>query len=355
MKKTLTFITCIIAFSTILTAQDQHFTQFYASPLTLNPALAGAFDGKYRLAAIYRDQWRNVLDDPYVTMGGAIDMRFARTSRRKRLSDAIGAGVQFFSDRVPSVDFATNQIMVSGAYHKSLNTRKNDQFLSLGVQFGIAQRNINYERINFGDQFNGNDGYTEPTGEILPENNFSYGDIAVGLNYSYAPKKAVGIFVGGAIHHITEPQVSFFIDKNDDDGVEFNGNNKLHRKYTAHIAFQIPIGERVQLLPRALVYKQGPHTAANIGSNIRFLINDLGNTALHLGGWARPVSNQDNSFSVDAAVVMLGLEFNTFLLGLSYDANLNYLNTSNKRQGAFEISIALLGQYENETVLCPSF
>ncbi len=355
MKKFLLVVITVLLVKVVNFAQDQHFTQFYASPLTLNPALAGAFDGKYRLAAIYRDQWRNVLDDPYVTMGGAIDMRFLRTSRRKRLYDAFGAGVQFFSDRVPSVDFATNQIMLSGAYHKSLSKKAQNQFLSLGVQVGIAQRNINYERLNFGDQFNGSDGYTEPTGEILPENNFSYSDIAVGLNYTYAPKKSVGIFLGGAIHHITEPQVSFFLDKNKDDAVEFNGNNKLLRKYTVHVALQIPFGERLQLLPRALMYAQGPHMAANVGSNIRFLVSDFGSTALHLGGWARPVKNQDNSFAVDAAVIMLGLEVNNFLIGLSYDANLNYLNNVNKRQGAFEISIALLGQYENETVLCPSF
>ncbi len=355
MKKFLLVLFMLFTAITFHFAQDQHFTQFYAAPLTLNPALSGAFDGKYRLAALYRDQWRNVLDDPYVTMGAAIDMRFARTSRRKKLYDAFGAGVQFFSDRVPSVDFATNQIMLSGAYHKSLNSRRRDQFLSLGFQVGVAQRNINYERITFGDQFNGTTGFTDPTREALPENNFSYSDLAIGLNYTYAPAKSVGVFLGGAIHHITEPQVSFFIDRNPNDAVTFSGDNKLLRKYTAHFALQIPFGERVQLLPRALFYAQGPHAAANVGSNIRFLMSDYGNSALHVGGWARPVRNQDRTFGMDAAVVMLGLEFNNFLIGFSYDANLNYLNTGNRRQGAFEISIALLGQYENETVLCPNF
>lgn len=340
--------------TTSIFGQDQHFTQFYASPLTLNPSLAGAFSGRYRLAMLYRDQWRNVLDNPYVTMGAALDMRFAFNSRRKRTNDHFGAGVQFFSDRVPSIDFATNQINLSAAFHKSLD-KANNQFLSIGGQVGIAQRNINYERINFGDQFNGNDGYTEPTSEILPENNFSYGDIAVGLHYSYAPRKSVGVFAGVAMHHILEPQVSFFIDRNDNDGVEFNGDNKLLRKYTAHVGLQIPVGERIQILPRGLVHLQGSHMVANAGSNIRFLINDVNGTAIHLGGWARAVGNEDDSFSMNVAVGMLGLEFNNVLIGFSYDANLEYLNPANRRQGAFEVSIAFLGQYENETVLCPKF
>lgn len=348
----LTFVSLI--FATSVLAQDQHFTQFYASPLTLNPALAGTFDGRYRLAIIYRDQWRNVLDNPYVTMGGALDMRFGLKSRRKKVYDAFGAGVQFFSDRVPSIDFATNQINLSGAFHKSLN-KEHNQFLSLGVQVGIAQRNINYERITFGDQFNGNNGYDEPTSEVLPENNFSYGDLGVGLNYSYAPRRALGVFAGVAMHHIMEPQVSFFIDRNSEDAVEFDGDNRLLRKYTAHLSLQIPVGERIQILPRGLIHIQGPHMAANAGSNIRFLVNDINGTAFHIGSWVRAVGNEDDSFSIDAVVGMIGLEFNSILLGLSYDANLDYLNPANKRQGAFEISLAFLGLYENETVLCPKF
>lgn len=355
MKKICTLFTVLFVFTTYLIAQDQHFTQFYASPLTLNPALTGAFSGKYRLAMIYRDQWRNVLDNPYITMGGAIDTRFQFSSQRRRTKDAFGAGVQFFSDRVPSVDLNTNQINLSGAFHKSLNRNAN-QFLSLGVQLGVGQRNVNYERLDFGDQFNGNNGYTEPTGEVLPENNFSYGDISVGLHYSSAPARGTGFFLGGAMHHVTEPQVSFFIDKNPNDNVQFNGNNKLLRKYTAHLGLQIPLGERVQLLPRAMAHLQGPHLAANAGTNIRLLLNDLSGTALHLGSWVRSVRNEDARFSLDVAVGMLGLEFNNFLLGFSYDAGLNTLiNGTGRRRSAFEVSLAFLGQYEDDTVLCPSF
>ena len=37
--------------------QDPHFSQFFSSPLTLNPALTGKFDGVFRAAGNYRDQW----------------------------------------------------------------------------------------------------------------------------------------------------------------------------------------------------------------------------------------------------------------------------------------------------------
>lgn len=161
-------------------AQDQHFTQFFASPLTLNPALTGTFDGKYRVAFIYRDQ------DPYKTFAGAIDLRFNMRNIGKRYKDAFGVGMVFYNDKVPEVGYSNNQINVSGGFHKSLSPR-NDQFLSLGAQAGISQRNFSYGNLFFEDQFSGSSGYDNPTGEIFPENNFTVADFAVGINYAYSP------------------------------------------------------------------------------------------------------------------------------------------------------------------------
>ena len=56
---------CFVFFLTLLIcgaviAQDPHFSQFFASPLTLNPAFTGKFDGSWRLAANHRDQWPSI-------------------------------------------------------------------------------------------------------------------------------------------------------------------------------------------------------------------------------------------------------------------------------------------------------
>ena len=334
-----------------LSAQDQHFTQFYASPISLNPALTGALEGKYRFSVIYRDQWKNVLQNPYVTYSGAIDFRFRLSQLRRRFDDSFGVGVIFYSDKVPFIGYSNNQIFLSGGFHKSLSD-ENNQFLSVGVQAGLAQRNINYGNINFGDQFNGDDGYTNGTDEILPENNFAHSDFNVGLNYAYAPAGKVGIFVGASMHHILEPQISFFYDS---EKPEKYPEDRLATKYVGHLSFQIPIAPAIQMIPRALVYSQGPHLALNGGSNFRFLVDDVKGIAIHLGGWTRAVKDEQDVFFMDSVVGMVGLEMNNFLLGLSYDANINDFNKSRKGQGAFEISIAYLGEYDDETVLCPKF
>lgn len=326
-------------------SQDKHFSQFYASPMVLNPALTGAFDGKYRVSAIYRDQWRQVLDNPITTFAVASDLRL-RAPSKKVTEDAFGLGLMFFTDKVSVVDFSTTQIAVSMAYHKSLGS-SNTQFLTLGVQGGLTQRNVNYGSLNFHDQFDGVNGYTMGTGEELPENNFSYSDLNVGLNYMAQVGREGRIFAGVGMHHATQPRVSFY--GNTGEG------GRLYRKLSAQLAANIPLDREnnVGFLPRFLIARQGPHTEINTGTNFRIAVGQYGSTALHVGSWGRFVRNNDGP-GFDSVVALVGLEFSNVLIGLSYDLNLRAIQAK-QRQGAFEISVAYLGEYENEEVLCPKF
>lgn len=329
------------------TAQDKQFTQFYAAPLTLNPALTGAFEGRYRVSAIYRDQWRNVLEEPVQSYAVAGDFRF--TPRKKKVvQDAIGLGLVFDNDRVGVLDFNTTQIGLSLAYHKSLDV-DNRQYLSAGLQAGITQRNLNYESLRFHDQFDGVSGYTGSTQEDLPANNFAYLDLSTGINYSAQLGRRSNVFVGLAYHHFNRPVVAF-------DKTDTQNSDRLFARYSAQFAANMPLGgrqSRVTFLPRVLVSNQGPHFQTNVGANFRTAMGEYRTSALHLGSWVRPVRNAEG-FGMDAAVILVGIEFNNVLLGLSYDLNLQALS-ARQRQGAFEISIAYLGSFEAEGILCPKF
>ncbi|RMF02503.1 MAG: type IX secretion system membrane protein PorP/SprF [Bacteroidetes bacterium] len=337
-----------------LSAQDQHFSQFYASPLTLNPALTGMLEGKYRVSMVYRDQWRNSLDNPYQTYSAAADFRYPVRQYKKRYRDAIGVGFLFYNDKINAINFTTNQLMIAAAYHKALNPESN-QFLSLGVQLGMMQRNINYDQLTFDDQFNGTNGFDQPTDELFVENNFATSDVQIGLHYTYSPQGGLGIYAGAAMHHVFEPEMSWYYRAQDPSMRDERLSSTLYRKYSAHIGLRIPIGEATQFLPRTLVYTQGPHLSFNAGANLRFLLNDITGTALHLGGWARPVRNADNTTELDAVVTMIGIEHQNFLLGFSYDISPGQFTLNTRSRNAFEISVAYLGEYEDETVLCPKF
>lgn len=345
MTKRILFSLFSITLLSTLSAQDQHFTQFYASPQMLNPGLTGAFEGRYSVSTIYRDQWRKTLDEPIRTFAVAGDLRFDPPGKRTT-DDAIGLGLMFFTDKVNVVDFSTTQIALALAYHKSLDV-DGRQFLSLGLQGGLTQRNVNYASLNFQDEFNGTTGYTLPTGEVLPENNFAYPDLNVGLNYSARFGRSGGLFAGVAMHHILQPEVSFY-----GQGVE---GEKLYRKISGQLSANIPMGaSRTSFLPRVLFATQGPHAQINAGANFRTAVGKYGSSALHLGTWVRPVRNVGGNFGLDAVVALIGFEVSNVVFGISYDINPRALGYG-QRQGAFEISIAYLGEYENEEILCPKF
>lgn len=349
IKKILIIPFLLVAF--FIQGQDQDFTQFYGAPISMNPALTGAFNGSFRFSSIYRDQWRKVLDNPIATFSAAADFRF-NILKHNRSKDAAGVGMIFYNDK-PGLTFSTNRLMLSGAFHKGLG-KSGEQFLSLGIQAGISQQNVNLSTLTFDDEFNGSTGYTEGTGENFPENNFAFGDYNVGLNYSYTPEHRINIYTGFSMSHILEPRISFYYDpKNPEDFPD----DHLYRKYTAYFNLSIPVGDFMKLSPRALVNLQGPHFSGMAGSNIRFLVNSSNGTALHLGAWARVSKVKQEQLGPESAIVLTGIEFNNYLFGFSYDANLADFSGNRRGQGAFEVSIAYLGDYsaDDDGVICPKF
>jgi type IX secretion system PorP/SprF family membrane protein len=338
------FIFCLLS---DLSAQDKHFTQFYASPLTLNPALTGAYNGRFRAYGIYRDQWRGALESPYVTFAGAVDVRWD-VELDSRYKDAVAVGILFFNDKVGGIDFSTNQIGFSGAFHKGLDYDKT-QFLSLGIQAALAQRNINYEDLTFHDQFNSIDRFSGATRENLPENNFSFSDFAVGLNYTYSPNSKTSFFAGAALHHFLQPNVSFY------EGIEDAEESKLFMKISGQLSAQFPLTDQVQLIPRFLFAKQGPHLEMNAGTNLRIKFNDFNNNAFHIGSWVRPVTNEEDGFMMDALIAMVGFEVGSVLFGFSYDINLDAATNYQQGQNALEFSVTYMGNFDDESILCPKF
>lgn len=327
-------------------AQDKHFTQFYSSPLNLNPALTGNMEGRYRAALIYRNQWASVMDKPFNTVSASLDGRFGLKFSEH---DKLGFGFVFSNDRAGLATLTTNQIGFAAAYHKALDMQ-GKQFLSLGFEGGVVQKAINYESLTFNDQFNGSTGYTGSTQEALPTNNVSYGDISTGLFWTFQPSERRNIHAGLALHHLTQPNMNFF------RGVDFP-KNRLPMKITAHIGAQLPIGDdrsSIALMPRMAAFMQGKHIELNLGTNLRFAMNEYNDMAFIAGIWLRPVGGV-KGFGLDAVNALAGIEVKGVRAGISYDVNISDLNLGTSGRGALEISLIYIGNYDVENVICPGF
>src|SRR5699024_5163217 len=119
-----------------LNAQDLHFSQFFASPLTENPANTGFLpDANYRFGANYRNQWA-ALGVPYKTFSAYGD---AQLLRDRWYYGWLGAGGVLLQDEAGAGALKSTKIYLSLAYHQLLGF---NSLLSLGFNGGLAMKRI---------------------------------------------------------------------------------------------------------------------------------------------------------------------------------------------------------------------
>lgn len=340
------FIGLLLVVVSGLSGQDTQFYQAFASPLTLNPGTTGMIPGNFRISSIYRDQWRAVVDQPVSTFSVSGDTRFSISKKREN-KDFLGVGVHFLSDKIGFISFTTNQLGVSLAYHKSLND-KLKEFLSFGAQFGITQRNINYENLNFEDEFNGVAAYTDPTGETFAPNNFGFADLTIGLNYQIQPFKGLNVYAGGSWSHINAPNIVF--DKEDQNLPV----SSLFRKIQVYGGFSYDLLGQWTIKPRANLVLQGPHQQLVIGSHIRKQLTDKFSESVEFGLATRIVNDIDGA-GPESLIASFGIDLKGKVIGFSYEFSIEPVNNNFRNQGVFELSFTYIGEYDNEVFFCPEF
>ena len=78
MKRKLIILSGAMLLFFFVKGQDPHFSQFFASPLTINPSFTGKFDGDIRMTAIHRNQWPSI-PKAYITTGASADFNLLKS------------------------------------------------------------------------------------------------------------------------------------------------------------------------------------------------------------------------------------------------------------------------------------
>lgn len=328
-------------------SQDVSFSQRFVTAPYLNPALTGIFNGSVRVNAQYRNQWSNQLEFGFESFAASGDINYGLNLFRNTNKDLLGLGIYFVNDRVDGVDFNTNFIALSGAFHKSLNP-KNSHYLGIGFQFGVVQKNINYEQTTFGDQFNFVDSYSFPTNEPIPANNFAVEDLSVGLVHLINPSRNVELQTGIAFYHLTGPNLSFFRFS------EVYETNSIIPKFVFHSAASIKTGAFTHVIPRIIVTAQNPFVDVELGANMKLTTFNTENYVFH-GGLGTHVVRDLESVAVASLVPFVGVQIKNLLFGMSYDIGINQIYHHTRNFSTFEFSLSYLGENENEALFCPRF
>ncbi|MEJ7769786.1 MAG: PorP/SprF family type IX secretion system membrane protein [Chitinophagaceae bacterium] len=331
----------IILFAVLVTlhslAQDPGFSQFYASPLTLNPALTGKFDGLYRIAGNYRDQWP-AISKAYVTSTISADL--AILPNRISETDTWGVGVMAMTDRTANGILTSNYISISTAYHKGLDENGLHQ-IGVGFQGSFAGKKLDGGKLNFEEELDQFGGWTNPTSEPINGRSVSvnYFDFNAGMLYNGSTNGYNNYYFGASFYHINKPKESF-------DG----GYYLLNPRLTLHGGGYLTVAENAILHLSAVHSRQAGATNTVLGGAVALNVNgDLDNpTSFYAGSWYR--------FG-DAIIPYLGLEFADFRLGATYDVNVSSLKTASQSRGGIEISLIYIKRHngERKNIPCPKF
>ena len=347
MKKTTLLFLTICLFAASLQAQDIHFSQFYMSPLNLNPALTGVMNCNHRIVANYRNQWGSILkQNAYNTYSASYDQKLP-VGRY----DYFGVGGTLWGDKAGASEFATIQARMSGSYAKKMGGyRRKAHYLVLGADVGVSQRSINSVNLQWPSQHNGNGGFGGPTfgsPEIIDDPSFYFVDLSAGALWFSVFDEDNNFYFGGAFSHLNRANQSFE-----------NQNIPLYSKFTFHAGGEFMVAQRMGIVPGIVTFLQGPSFQVNGGTSFKFL---LGNSrryhqAFQLGAWARVSNRLDSGKLMDALILSTRFDYEQFTIGFSYDVNTSNLRAASNGNGAFEFSMLykICGP-ERRGVYCPNF
>ena len=316
----------LLFYSKQLKAQvDPHFTQYYAYPLWLNPALTGVIDGNYRITANYRRQLPG-LYSPMNTQGVTADVA---------LPHNFGIGITLLNQSSSDAGYYYTSGSLSLSYQVHLSKYR---ILCGGFQIGLLNRRVDAGKLQFGNQFNPVIGYDPslPSSEIFAHQSATSPDGSVGLMYFDGdPLKSFNPFIGASLYHPTQPNSQFLSAAND---------NKIPMRFTIHGGIRFQLGQRAELIPHAVFVQQGnaSETAGGMVCNLK--IED--GKDLIIGGTYR--------FG-DAIAPNIGLHFNGLTIGVSYDINISQLKTASASNGGYELSISFTNQKKipETRFICP--
>ena len=336
MKKILLFIfLCVLALMT--QAQDPEFSQYYAAPLYLNPAFTGTTQD-HRFIANYRNQWPNVARG-YATYAFSYDYSLSQ----------INSGIGFLAtqDQAGTAGMKSTQFNFIYSYKWHVSSK---WVVSSGLNFGYAVRSIDFNKLIFADQLQFDNTGSVPSSDpsLTNAGNARYFDFKAGvLAYNR------NFWFGFSAQHINEPNRSLV-----------NQYAYVPMKVNVHGGVRIPLysgafkRDRIPVLSPSFVYKrQGNFEQLDLGAYLLY-------NPIVFGLYYRgiPVTkNADNSPSQDAAVLILGFQFDQLEIVYSYDFTVSRLGSASggahevALKYRFEIPVSERTKKKDKFIPCPTF
>ena len=333
-KSTLIIFAALFAFT--LKAQEIHFTQFQLSPLTLNPALTGAYLGSFRIGGIYRDQAWAITNDRYITPTAYVDMPLMRGVKE---NDWIGLGLGFYHDRGGVGDLITNKSMASLSYHLGLD-KYNNNVLSFGLQMAYTNRRLeNFASIRFEDGILNNGTTNEDANKINPDG-INFQDWAAGVVFTSYLNDISSLRAGFAMSHLNRKNQGLYTSV-----------DRLDFLYIGFAQFDYDLNDMITLKPALFYERKGKNDEFGAQAMGSLLFKEDKDIWLNAGLGFR---------YGDAVELLAGADVGKLRVGMSYDLTVSSLRRANNSFGAFELGVSYIAMIYKKpkvdpVIFCPRF
>lgn len=326
VKNTILLIFCSLLLQKSY-AQDPSFSQFFSSPLNVNPALTANINADWRLIANFRDQWVGPAS-PYVTGTVSFDSKVGqqKTLNVPEKNNYIGLGGMLMYDHAMSG--ALKSVYASGNFSYNVKLAESEAATHrIGVGFGAiyGRRFVDFSALDFGEQFSGT-GFNKnlPSGENALSEMKAYVSMSTGLIYNYATEKT-NVDVGISGFHLNQPKQSFLGDE----------KQRLAIRKVGHANFETFLNERTVLSSNVIYQSQAAVDYFSIGGAVGYYLAGENETLINAGVWY---------WKENAIVPYLGLTYKNIQYGLSYDITISKLNQAARRPNTAELSIIIRGK-----------
>jgi type IX secretion system PorP/SprF family membrane protein len=318
-------------------AQDPSFSQFFSSPLNINPALTASMNADWRVIANFRDQWVGPAS-PYVTGTVSYDSKVGqhKTLNVPDKNNYVGLGGMLMYDHAMSG--ALKSVYASGNFSYNVKLAETDVGIHrVGIGFGAiyGRRFVDFSALDFGEQFTGT-GFNKnlPSGENALSDMKGYLSMSSGLLYNYNTEKT-NVDIGVAGFHLNKPKQTFLGDE----------KQRLPVRKVVHANFETFLDDRTVLSTNAIYQVQSQANYFSVGGALGYYLADENETLVNAGLWY---------WSSNAVVPYLGLTYKNIQYGLSYDMTISRLNQAARRPNTAELSIIIRGKNAvSGSIPCP--
>ena len=322
--------------SDFLISQDIHFSNWQMSPINLNPANAGMFDGDGRLIFNYRNQWKAV-PVTYNTISFAADINLNK-SFIKGTDEAMG--FIFNTDISGDGSYTITDVKIP-INHKFSFKKDTTLTVALGLIAGITNLNITASKLSYDQQWDG-DAYNQGlnNGENFSKQSKIFGDVSLGTIIQKRFNQKIKATVGYAINHLNKPNISF----NNTPGVV------LRVKHTESLQLKYSFNQVSAIMFEYYGNQQQKFRENLLGLSYYHTIDPKTNTVFNVGILTR---------IKDAVITTVGLEYNNMRLQASYDYNYSQFKRATNGRGGFEISFIYIWAkpkvFVPKTRVCPIY